>query len=133
MDKCCTECKAKVKKDKAESNKIYDESVRQLRDKQYTQFYHSKQWRQVVEIVKSMYNYIDIYSYYVLHKIEYGKICHHCRELKVDGWNDRLNANMIVYLTHDNHEKIHKMLEKDYEGTVKMLEGLMKRYNEEFN
>jgi len=131
-DKYCDECGSKVKIDKTESNRIYDTHVRGVRDLEYTQFYHSKQWRQIVEIVKSKYNYVDVYSLYVLHRVERGDICHHVRELKVDGWSDRLNPNMIVYLTHNNHSNIHALLDKDYEGTIKMLEGLINRYIEDY-
>lgn len=132
-DRYCSECEPKAKIDKAESNKIYDDCVRHLRDAKYTQFYHSKQWRQIVEIVRNMYNYIDIYSYYLLNKVEHGYICHHVRELKIDGWDDRLNANAIVYVTDDNHKAIHKLLLDDYEGTISMMQGLIKRYKEDFN
>lgn len=131
-DKYCGECELEVKYTKAERNKTYDKNVRNLRDKKYTEFYHSKQWRHVVERVKKKYNYMDIYSYYINNKIEYGKICHHVRELKMDGWDSRLDTNVIVYVTHDNHTLIHDMLDDDYEGTVKVLLGLIQRYEEEF-
>lgn len=132
-DKYCEECSKKVKKDKAESNKQYDKNVRKLRDKQYTSFYHSREWIKTVEVVKSKYKCLDIYSYYVLGVIEYGNICHHIELLKTsEGWEHRLDIEGLIYLTNTNHATIHSLYEKDYEGTKKMLRELIDRWNKEF-
>ncbi|RMC95197.1 HNH endonuclease [Clostridium autoethanogenum] len=130
--KRCEECEKKYKVDKAEKNRIYDKNVRQLRDAKYTTFYHSKEWIKTVDIVKSECKGLDIYSYYILHKIEYGDICHHIRPLKIDGWDDRCNVNRIVYLTHSNHALVHGMLNDNYEGTVYMMIGLVDRWKREY-
>jgi 5-methylcytosine-specific restriction enzyme A len=130
----CPECESKVKQEKTESNKQYDKNVRALRDKKYTSFYHSSDWVKTTGLVKSKFNYLDIYSYYIEGKIEYGNICHHIREIKSkQGWEDRLRADTIVYLTHENHALIHSMMDKDYQRTVRMLEELIDRWNKEFS
>lgn len=132
-DKYCEECSKKVDQEKAEKNKTYDKNVRQLRDKKYTAFYHSKEWGKIVEVVKSRYKYLDIYSYYVLYQIEYGNVVHHIEMLKTtEGWEHRLNLDGLVYLSHSNHALIHNLYEKDYEGTKKMIRELIERYKNEF-
>lgn len=134
QDKYCSECSNKANIVKTESNRQYDKNVRKLRDIQYTSFYHSKEWIKTVEVVKSKYKCLDIYSYYVLSTIEYGNICHHIELLKTcGGWEHRLDIEGLIYLTNSNHATIHAMYEKDYEGTKVMLEGLIDKWNKEFN
>ena len=130
-DRLCSKCDNS--KEKAENNRQYDKKVRQVKDKQYTDFYQSKEWKATTREVKRIYKGLDIYSYYVLGKIEYGNISHHIEELRTkEGWGQRLNTKDMIYLTTGNHNLIHKMYEKDYEGTKRMLRELIKRYKDEF-
>ena len=130
--KYCDVCGAKKKVEKTKDNRLYDQTIRQGRDKVYDDFYSSKEWIKTTDLVKNKYNYVDIYSYYVLNKTENGYICHHLRPIKTkDGWDQRLNVNGIIYLTKDNHDAIHALMRKDSEGTIKMLEGLIARWEAE--
>lgn len=132
-DKHCSECEKKVDQEKRARVRRYDREVRNSdSNKRYVDFYNSKAWRTLSEVIRRKYNGLCVYDYYINNKITDGYICHHLREIKKDGWENRLNANMIIYLSHQNHELIHRLYEKDYEGTVRMLEGLIEKFNSEF-
>lgn len=128
----CSECETTYKKERWQD---YDKRVRKNKDnKKYDSFYHSKSWLIVVDIVKDRLKYLDIYSYYILHKIEYGNACHHIEPIKTqEGWNDRLNPNHVIYLTDTNHDMMRSLYNTDYAGTKMMLNGLLDRFNKEFN
>jgi len=128
----CSECETTYKQERWQD---YDKRVRKSKDnKKYDSFYHSKSWSIVVNIVKDRLKYLDIYSYYVLHKIEYGNACHHIIPIKTQqGWDKRLDVNSIIYLTNDNHDMMRSLYNEDYKGTKDMLIGLLDRFNMEFN
>lgn len=134
MDKHCSGCTVEVEKEKKDSVRRYDKEVRYSKEnKRYAEFYHSKAWITLSEVVKLSRNGIDIYAYYVDGEIVEATISHHLREIKKDGWEDRLNKDKLIGLSHTSHEKIHRMMEKDYEGTIRMLKELMARWDKEFN
>lgn len=93
-------------------------------------FYSSGEWLRKREDVKVFYKGIDIYSFYVLHTIEEGQTVHHIVELKED-WSRRLDNGNLIYLTEANHQLVHKLYEKDKEGTQKLLYSLIERYKRE--
>lgn len=134
-DKHCPACNKRVEREKKEQWQYYDKNVRRSEDNlKYTEFYHSKEWITTTELIKQKYKYLDIYDYYINNQISYGRICHHILPIKTtEGWNQRLNINGIIYLSDSNHEKIHIMMEKDFEGTVKVMYDLVNRWNKEFN
>lgn len=73
--------------------------------------YHSKQWENLTKQCKEIYKGLDIYSYYVLGRIEYGKICHHI--LTVDECKDRqYDINNLIYLSSSNHAYVHSCYDK---------------------
>lgn len=133
IEKYCDKCTVKVAEEKKDSIRKYDKNVRYSKENErYANFYHSPAWITLSEVVKLSRNGIDIYSYYIDGKIEEATISHHLREIKKDGWEDRLNKDKLIGLSHASHEKIHKLYEKDYEGTIAMLEELMDRWDKEF-
>ena len=123
----CTECEAKYKVEKTENNKIYDATCR---NKESAVLYHSKQWQQLTELCKSRFKGLDIYSLYVLDSIEYGSLSHHIEEISKN--KDRIyDLDNLIYLTGSNHNIVHSLYEKDYEGTKRMLFGLVDRWLQE--
>lgn len=109
-------------------HKEYD---RYARDKNSDSFYHSKEWKRMKQVVVKKYFSLDIYSYYILGKMEYGEIVHHITPVKED-WNARLAEDNLVFLTSANHNIIHRMLEKDPNGCKALLHGLKDRFEMEF-
>lgn len=133
IGKYCDKCTIVVAEEKKDGVRKYDKNVRySAENKKFADFYHSPAWINLSEVVKLSRNGIDIYSYYINDEIEEATISHHLREIKKDGWSDRLNKDKLIGLSHSSHEKIHRLMKKDYEGTIRMLERLMKRWEKEF-
>lgn len=63
---------------------------------------------------------MDIYSYYILQRIEYGHTVHHIVPIKED-WSKRLDVNNLIYLTESNHQAIHQLLEKQGKTTLSLI------------
>lgn len=127
--KYCDECSKNVAKSKKDNNRYYDKN---LRNKESTKVYHSKEWDMLTEQCKSRFKGLDIYSYYVLGKIECGSICHHIEEITNN--KERIyDLENLIYLSNGNHNVVHSLYKKDYEGTMKMLFELVDRWKKEMN
>lgn len=122
---CIIEIEANRKKAR---DKAYDANSR---DKKATAFYLSDEWEIAREDAKAHYAGIDIYSYYVLNKIEYGHTVHHIIPLK-DCWEKRTDKHNLIYLTESNHQLLHKaMREGKYQETITLLQELVEKYEQE--
>lgn len=125
----CNECSKNIKKMKAESNRYYDKNIR---NKESTEVYHSKEWDMLTEQCKSRFKGLDIYSLYILGKIEYGNISHHIEEIAIN--KERIyDLENLIYLSSSNHNVVHSLYKKDYEGTKKILFELVERWKKEMN
>ena len=78
-------------KQEAERQSKYDQTVRHGRDAQFTSFYHSKAWDAKRQYIIKLFSGIDVYAYYVKHKVKPATMVHHIVELK-DDWSLRLTA-----------------------------------------
>lgn len=70
-------------------------------------FYASQQYQKVKNILKEKYKRLDIYEYYINHRIVVGYTMHHIVEIK-DDWSRRLDMDNLIYLTESNHQMVHK-------------------------
>lgn len=105
------------------------------KDDKEKRFYKSKDWQNTTNIIKNKFNYLDIYSYYVLGQIEKGQVVHHIIALDED-FNKRLSLSNLVYLTEKNHRIIHNLMKKSYkdkEEIQQLLFSLIKRFDIDFN
>ena len=132
-DRYCNKCKQSVEVNRSDNNRYYDKTIRQSDDDiKYYNFYHSKVWRQTADEVKRIYKTVDIYEYFVNGVICVGYVCHHIEPIKIKaGWEHRLDIDKIIYLSDDNHKLVHSMMERDSEGTKKLLLSLIKRWENE--
>lgn len=92
-------------------------------------FYHTAEWQKARAACIARCHGIDLYSFYVLRKIEYGQTAHHIVPL-VEDYSQRLNLDNLIYLTESNHRIIHELYKTDYERTAKMLRGYVKMFLE---
>lgn len=116
---------------KTQRNKHYDKRVRYNKDKRYTEFYHSKEWKSLREYLLKLYNGIDIYAYYVDNKIVVANTVHHIEEIK-DNWDKRLDTYNLFPLSEGSHNKIHTLYKKDKLATQKLLRELLERFRKQF-
>ena len=121
-------------KDK-ERYKDYRRSRLQDREEKARQdFYNSTEWKNIRDLVIRKCFAIDIVEYYKTGQIVMGYTVHHIIELK-DDWNKRLDINNLIYLSQENHIKIHKLMERSKEDKEKVIEMLLQvkaRFEQEF-
>ena len=125
--KYCDECSKKVLKNKKDNNRQYNKYVRQARDKKYTDFYVSKEWKIVSNVVKDKYKALCIMCLLQDDKVNLYDVIHHVRELKTDeGWEERFNVDEgLVPLCHAHHNELHGNYNTE---KIEMLRDLIKEY-----
>lgn len=103
-------------------------------DKREQDFYNTSEWKRIRDAARSMQNGVDVFSYYILGKVEEAETYHHIIEIKED-WTRRLDVDNLIGLTESNHQRIHKLYNKsirDKKQIKKLLFNLVQRYYEEF-
>lgn len=102
------------------------------RDKKKAAFYVSRNWREVRDAALQMYDYIDLYAYYVQHKIMMADMVHHIIEIDED-WSRRLDIANLFPLSNTNHGIISALYAKDSatkKATQQLLFQLAAAYKE---
>lgn len=102
------------------------------RDKKNQSFYNSKDWIKIRNHTLTLYNGIDIYTYYADEEIVIANTVHHVVELKED-WDKRLDIENLMPVSEGSHREIHQLYLEDREGTQKLLFDMLERYKKEFN
>ena len=132
----CNKCNKKIPYGKSMCDKceeLYKYDYDKRRNSYSKAFYQSKEWHNTLEKIKIKYKCLDIYEYYINGTIIYGDIGHHIEELR-DNKNRRLDIRNIIYLTIENHNKIHALYNKSTESKIevqKLLFNLVNKWNEE--
>lgn len=100
-------------------------------DSKYTKedkkFYKSSDWLNARKLCIQKCCGIDLYSYYILHRIEYGQTVHHIVPLLND-YSLRLSQDNLIYLTESNHRIIHKLYESKYTETIEVLRTILRDF-----
>ncbi|WP_069649649.1 HNH endonuclease [Caloranaerobacter ferrireducens] len=104
-ERYCDKHKYLAEKEKADRNKYYDKYIRNVRDKKYTEFYHSKEWEKTRRLVLSRDKGLCQHCLKE-NKIVFADVVHHIVELKQD-WSKRLELDNLISLCHECHNKIH--------------------------
>ena len=81
----------------------YQEEDKYTKDDKYKLFYKSRSWNRARDIAIDFYGGLDIYSLYVLGRMEYGQTVHHIIPLK-ECWERRTDVSNLIYLTSDNSQ-----------------------------
>lgn len=133
--KRCTRCGTRLEYNTICGCKAkYKTNSDSYKDDKEKKFYKSKAWQDATNIIKNKFNYIDIYSYYVLGQIEKGEVVHHIVALDED-FSKRLSLSNLIYLTEKNHRNIHNLMKrspKEKEDVQQLLFHLIKRFNIDF-
>lgn len=111
-------------KQRKESDKYYDEH---LRNKQARLFYKSNAWLVTRQYVLTMYNFIDLYDYYINHRITRANTVHHIEELE-EAWEKRLDISNLIPLSSSNHNHMDVLYRNDKKGTQSLLRELLSRW-----
>lgn len=133
--KRCTRCGKRLEYNTICSCKAkYKTNSDDYKNNKEKKFYKSKAWQDTTNIIKNKFNYIDIYSYYILGQVEQGEVVHHIIAIDED-FNKRLSLSNLIYLTEKNHRTIHNLMKKspkDKEDVQQLLLSLIKRFDIDF-
>lgn len=97
------------------------------RDKKAADFYVSQEWRKTRDNALKLYDGIDIYAYYIQHRMIAADMVHHIVELE-DDWTKRLDLMNLLPLSNGNHGIISALYKKDAAtkaATQKMLREII--------
>ena len=124
--KYCIKCMPKIRTD---ADKRYDRFKRNIESKS---FYNSKGWRMKRKEVLSKYMGLDLYELFINKKIVYADTVHHIHEL-IEEPELALNDDNLFPLSAGTHDIVHGMYNEDKITTMKMLEALKEKWEEEYN
>lgn len=123
--------------EETERERYKEYQSRRRKDKEqrkYQDFYNSDGWKRIrVPIIDDCFS-IDILEYYRTGKIIEGERVHHIIELSED-WNSRLDVFNLIYLTEQNHRRVHEEYNKGIKEKKQMqgvLFALIDKWCEEF-
>lgn len=121
---CPNNCLAKYK---AGKDKVYDKTKRKR-----SNIYWSDSWKQLTNICKNKCRGIDIYAYYVLGKISYGKLSHHIEPIE-DNPQRTFDITNLIYVGYQTHSLIHKAYSdpKSKKEMQELLYSLLDRWKSE--
>ena len=126
--KYCTEHTQVEAEAKAEYSKSYVDKVRFGRDAEYTEFYQSKEWQAMRKYIMAKYNGLDLYAYYVHHKIVKATMVHHINSIKKD-ISQCLALNNLIPLSASSHNEIHRLYKLHEQETIKLLQSVLIKSN----
>ena len=122
-------------KQNKERYKEYNNRRRQDKEqRKYQQFYSSKDWERVRQVIISSCYSMDILEYYRTGKIIVGERTHHIIEIS-DDWNSRLDIINLIYLTEQNHRRVHSEYDKgrkEKETMQKILFSVLEKFYNEY-
>ena len=103
---------------------------RYRRDRKTAAFYVSDPWRSRRMLMIRLYDGMDIYAYYIQHRIETADMVHHIEPL-TEAWDRRLDPLNLIPLSNQNHGVIEALYKKDdatKKRTQKELFGLIEAH-----
>lgn len=91
-------------------------------------YYYTSDWSEARDQAITNVFGLDIYSFYVLNKIEYGFTVHHIIPLE-DDYALRNSPSNLIYLTESNHRKIHGLYKTGKKKeTIQLLQQLSNEF-----
>lgn len=122
-----------IAEQEAKRQSAYDRKVRHGRDERYTAFYHSPEWEAKRDYIIAKYDGLDVYAYYINHKLMAATLPHHIEPLR-EAWHLRLTDSNLIPVSAKTHKgDLERLYKKDKAGTQMMLRGLLKRWEDEFH
>lgn len=76
------------------------------RNREGASFYHSSQWKRMQALVKAACHGLDMYAFYVEHRLVKGRIAHHIIPISQEPGR-ALDMGNLIYVSDSSHKKIH--------------------------
>lgn len=102
------------------------------RNRKTYDFYLSADWRRKRAYILAKYDGLDLYAYYVQHRIMTADMVHHIVEIE-DDWTLRLNDENLFPLSNTNHGIISALYRRDdatKRATQQKLKEILKKFSE---
>ena len=127
MKKICPRCKTIYsydykecprgcsKKNKRESNKVYDKYQRDHKD-----FYNSLAWKKLRELCKNRFTGICIWTLYKHKRIVKGKIAHHIIPVEINK-ELALDIDNLLFVSDEAHREIHLRMDMSLARDFELL------------
>lgn len=103
---------------------------RYRRDKRKAAFYVSAEWRKARAAAIAAFDGVDIYAFYILHKVVAADMVHHIIPID-DDWSKRFDLDNLIPLSSSSHNTIESLYDKDdvtKRATQRLLRDLMARH-----
>jgi len=128
-DRYCANHIYLIQESEAERQKAYDTKVRKVRDKKYTDFYHSPEWQRMRDYIIKRYNGIDLYAFDIDHKIVSATMVHHIAEIKEGG--ARLDPDNLIPLSDTSHARVNLMYKDNKVKAQQMLYEILRKHSKQ--
>ena len=112
----CPRCRRKVPSGKTCPCRM--QAYPQGRDK-YA-FYHSAEWKRLVQAVKIRDGGIDRYAWQVHHVYQRGRIVHHIIPIE-EAWDRRFDMDNLILVSDSSHGEIHAQLKAGGESRERVI------------
>ncbi|MGL5084935.1 MAG: hypothetical protein ACRC68_04335 [Clostridium sp.] len=125
-EKYCIKHQAQHEANEKERYKEYKKRRGTIKEKKKQQdFYNSSSWLRLrAAVIAGCYG-IDIYEYYTTGRIIQGQSVHHIIEVDED-WDSRLDILNLIYISEQNHRKIHAEYNKSITKRKEIQKKLFK-------
>ena len=103
------------------------------RDKKAAAFYVSADWRRTRAAALCLYDGMDMYAYYIQHRIATADMVHHIVEIGED-WEKRLDMANLFPLSNSNHGIISALYGRDEatkKATQEQLRSIIEKHWED--
>lgn len=107
--KVCPECETAAATGQTSRHMEYNTH---RRNRKTAAFYVSSQWRSTRALALQLYDGLDLYAYYVQHRIVTADMVHHITEIE-DDWSQRLKVENLFPLSNTNHGVISALYRRD--------------------
>lgn len=126
----CEDCQKKVRQNKRDQQKYYDQNLRKNYD-----IYHSPIWLSLRDQCKSRFTGIDVYQYYKYNKLVEGTLAHHIVPVE-DDKSLIYDLDNLVFVSDRTHAEIHSLYDcgqASREATQALLRGYRDRWLDEMS
>lgn len=110
----------------------YNHEIRRTVDRQYDDFYHSKEWRILQGCIMKKYFGLCVYSYVIEHKTVRAGAVHHIVEIK-DNFTLRLCPENLIPLSEETHSMVRKWYAENKSKTQEMFRECLRLWDELFS
>lgn len=125
-DRYCPDHTYIIAENEAKRQKYYDNKIRHGRDATLAAFYQSPEWEAKRAYILNKYDGIDLYAYYVHHRMVAATTVHHIHPLRTH-WARRLDDINLIPVSAHSHGELERLYKSKETETQTLLINLLSR------